>query len=60
MDKPEKTTLYDQAIALLQRINGELEGHKQLSTINVKMVGVVKDLNDVRIGDITNKPDTED
>jgi len=53
-----EVSLYDQAVALLERINNELKGNKQLDTINSKMVGVVKDLNEVRISDITGR-DTE-
>ena len=40
---------------LLQRINTDLKGNNLLATLNVKMVGVVKDLNDVQIAVITGK-----
>jgi hypothetical protein len=51
----DKKTLHEEAIELLERINTELKDHKLLDTLNTKMVGVVKDLNDVRIGSITGK-----
>jgi hypothetical protein len=51
----DKKTLHEEAIELLERINTELKDHKLLDTLNTKMVGVVKDLNDVRIGAITGK-----
>jgi hypothetical protein len=51
----EKSTLHQEAMDLLQRINIELKGNKFLDTLNVKMVGVVKDLNDVQIAVITGK-----
>jgi hypothetical protein len=51
----EKTPIYENAIALLERINVELKDHPSLETINSKMIGVVKDLNEVRISEITSK-----
>lgn len=56
----EKKTLYEEAIDLLSRINEDLKNNKQLGTINVKMVGVVNDLNSVRLGEITGKESTND
>jgi ribosome-binding factor A len=55
----EKKTLHEEAMELLERINTELKDHKLLDTLNIKMVGVVKDLNDVRIGEITGKTSPE-
>ena len=55
----EKLTLHEESIALLERINAELKDHKLLATLNTKMVGVVKDLNDVLIGEITGKEITD-
>jgi hypothetical protein len=52
----EKTSLYEDAITLLERINNELKESKQIDTLNSKMVSVVKDLNEVRIEKITGKP----
>lgn len=56
----EKSTLYEDSIALLERINQELKDNKYLSTINFKMVQVIKDINDVRLGQITGREITED
>lgn len=53
MPQSEKTTLHQEAIDLLERINTELKGTKALETINVKMVGVVKDLNEIMVAGIT-------
>lgn len=50
---PEKKSLYEDAVTLLEKINQELADHRLLDTINSKMVAVVKDLNEVRIDDIT-------
>ena len=50
---PEKPTLYQEAIDLLTRINSELKDAEIIKTINVKMVGVVKDLNDIMVKEIT-------
>lgn len=49
---PEKTSLYQEAIDLLTRINSELKDADIIKTINVKMVGVVKDLNDIMVKEI--------
>jgi hypothetical protein len=51
----EKQSLHQEALDLLQRINADLKNNKLLETLNVKMVGVVKDLNDVQIAVITGK-----
>jgi len=48
-------TIYEDAVDLLERINSELKDVKNLDTINIKMVGVVKDLNNVRIEKIIGK-----
>mgnify|MGYP001085270254 CR=1 FL=1 len=56
----EKSTLYEDSIALLERINQELKENKYLAAINVKMVQVIKDINDVRLGQITGREITED
>lgn len=55
----EEISIYDQAVQLLERINSELKDHALLDTINTKMVGVVTDLNKVRVMAITGK-DTEE
>lgn len=47
--------LYRDAVTLLENINEVLKENQKLETINSKMVGVVKDLNDVRIEKITGK-----
>lgn len=52
---PEKKSIYEEAFSLLERINDELKEHKLIDTLNSKMTGVVKDLNDVRIISITGK-----
>lgn len=48
-----KKSLHEEAMELLERINTELKGSKYLATLNSKMVGVVKDLNEVWIASIT-------
>jgi hypothetical protein len=48
-------TLQEEALDLLERINTDLKGHSLIDTINTKMVSVVKDLNEVRICEITGK-----
>ena len=55
----EKKTLYEEAIGLLGRINEEMKSHKQLDIINVKMVGVVNELNSVRVAQITGKDEID-
>lgn len=47
--------LYRNAVALLENINEVLTEYPKLGTINIKMVGVVNDLNNVRIEKITGK-----
>jgi hypothetical protein len=47
-------------VALLERINQELKDNKYLSTINVKLVQVIKDINEVRLSQITGKESAED
>jgi hypothetical protein len=54
---PEKRSLYEEAIELLERMNNELKGNSHLDTLNTKMIGVVKDLNEVSIEAITGKND---
>ena len=54
---PEKKSLYEDAIALLERINADLKGHN-IDTLNSRMIGVVKDLNEIRIVDITGKSES--
>ena len=49
----EKKQLYDRAIVLLEDINKHLKDDVNLPTINVQMVGVVKNLNDARIRELT-------
>jgi len=56
----EKTSMYEDAVTLLERINSELKDSEWLGTINTKMVGVVKDLNDVRIKQITGSKSSEE
>jgi len=59
MDKKE-STMYEDAVDLLERINSEMKDNKNLDTINIKMIGVVRDLNNVRIEKITGKePDKQ-
>ena len=55
----EKTPLSQAALDLLERINQELKNNKMLDIINTRMVGVVKDLNEVRIYEITGKDMTD-
>lgn len=50
-----KRSVYEDAVDLLERINTELKANKNLDTINTKMVGVVRDLNNARIEKITGK-----
>jgi hypothetical protein len=45
--------LYNDAVTLLKDCNVHLNGNAQLSTINVKLIGVVKDLNDIIIKELT-------
>jgi hypothetical protein len=45
--------LYDSAMALLEGCNSLLKEDPQLGTINTKLAGVVKDLNDIRIKELT-------
>jgi hypothetical protein len=57
----EKKALYDQAMALLEGCNVYLKDDPQLPTINVKMAGVIKDLNDIRIKNLTGfSPNAEE
>jgi len=57
-DMKEKDTLYDQAMALLEGCNDILKDNPALPTINTKLAGVVKDLNDIRIKTLTGiKPE---
>lgn len=49
----DKQALYDQAMALLESCNDILKDDPQLATINVKLTGVVKDLNDILIKELT-------
>ncbi|HUU99469.1 MAG TPA: hypothetical protein VMW32_00765 [Bacteroidales bacterium] len=55
--KEEK--LYKDSVELLENINKDLKDHTDLDTINIKMVGVVKDLNNVRIRKITGNIDPD-
>ena len=56
----EKSSIYEDAVTLLERINNELKESEWLGTINTKMVGVVKDLNEVRIKQITGSKASEE
>jgi hypothetical protein len=56
----DKSSLYEDSVALLERINQELKDNKYLSTINVKLVQVIKDINEVRLSQITGKESAED
>lgn len=49
----EKKALYDQAMGLLEGCNTYLKDDPQLPTINSKLSGVIKDLNDIRIKCLT-------
>lgn len=51
----EKTLIQEDAMKLLEGISQEMKEAKQLDTLNTKMIGVVKDLNEVRIEEITGK-----
>jgi hypothetical protein len=45
--------LYDHSIELLEGCNTILKDNAELPTINSKLVGLVKDLNEARIKQIT-------
>jgi hypothetical protein len=47
--------LYECSMDLLQNCNEVLSGDAQLQTINTKLAGVVKDLNDIMIKELTGK-----
>lgn len=49
----DKQNLYNQAMTLLEGCNSVLKDDSQLPTINVKLAGVVKDLNDILIRELT-------
>lgn len=49
--------LYDSAMTLLEGCNLLLKEDPQLPTINTKLAGVVKDLNDIRIRELTGIKD---
>ena len=54
----DKETLYDQAMTLLEGCNTHLKDDPMLPTINTKLAGVVKDLNDIKIKTLTGiKPE---
>lgn len=57
----EKKALYEAAMALLEGCNTHLKEDPQLPTINTKLAGVVKDLNDILIKSLTgiNSKDVE-
>jgi len=48
--------LYSKAMVLLEGCNDTLQQDEKLSTINTKLAGVVKDLNDIIIRDTTGIP----
>lgn len=52
---PKEEQIYKDAIKLLENINELLKDYPGLEHINIKMVGVVKDLNNMRIEKITGK-----
>ena len=45
--------LYQKSMALLEGCNEHLKDDEKLSTLNTKLSGVVKDLNDIIIRDTT-------
>ena len=45
--------LYNNAMELLKGCNELLKEDPQLPTINVKLAGVVKDLNELRVKELT-------
>jgi hypothetical protein len=47
------TELYNSAMELLKGCNEILKEDPQLPTINVKLAGVVKDLNEIRVKELT-------
>jgi hypothetical protein len=51
----EKKTIYEDAIDLLEKINDEFKDSEHLQFLNIKMAGVVKEINDARIVAITGK-----
>jgi len=53
--KPLDGSLYGDAVKLLERINAELNEHKLKNDINIRMVGVIKYLNDVQVSEITGE-----
>ena len=53
----EKTSIYEDAISLLERINTDLKNSKYIDILNSRMIGIVKDLNAVRIEEIAGKDD---
>ena len=53
----EVEDLYNSAMALMKGCNNLLKEDPQLPTINVKLAGVVKDLNDIRIKELTGIKD---
>jgi hypothetical protein len=56
----DKTLLYEDAVALLERINQELKESKHLNSINSRMVYVVKEINDVRIEEIAGQSEMKE
>lgn len=50
-----ETIIYDDALTLLRRINAEIKNPERLSTLNSQMTGVMRNLSDDRIENITGK-----
>jgi len=57
--KPEEK-LHQDAIRLLEDINEVLGNHTGRDSINIKMAGVIRDLNNIRIEKITGIKDLQD
>jgi len=53
MKETSTPELYNDAVTLLKDCNTHLKGNAQLGTINIKLAGVVKDLNDIIIKELT-------
>lgn len=49
----EKRDLYNMAMELLEEVNKALKDEPSLSTINIQLSGVVKNLNDINIRELT-------
>ena len=49
----DKQHLYEKAMELLKECNTMLKDDPHLATINTKLVGVVKDLNEIVIKEVT-------